>query len=54
MIENPIQVDIETNIPERLLLESLTAEEMKREIVSLIHKGRWSKADLVLIQAKGD
>ncbi len=34
-------------------MESLTLEEVKKGIVSLIHQGGWSKADLFLVQIKG-
>ncbi len=53
MIENATREGEETGTPESHMLESLTAEEVERKTVSLIHKGRWSKADLFRIHIDG-
>ena len=53
MIENSGRVDEEAREQESVVLESLTTKEVERGIISLIHKGRWSKADLFLISIEG-
>ncbi len=52
MIENPVQADKSEKKEGSHLLEFLTRKEAEKSIVSLIHKGRWSKADLFLINVK--
>jgi predicted Ser/Thr protein kinase len=53
MTENSIQVDKGVNTQGSHLLEFLTQIDAERCIVSLVHQGRWSKADLFLIDVKG-
>lgn len=53
MLDNSIQVNKNKEVPETVLLRSLTQEEVEKGKSSLIHKGRWSKADLFLVHTRG-